>query len=57
MANSVAFVGSGKLDEIREYIEARNEDEEDEENHIGVVIFDDELSAQSEIRKQLTCLF
>ncbi len=55
MANSVTFVGSGKLDEIREYIEARNENEEDEENHIGVVIFDDELSARQirNIEKQL----
>src|SRR5690554_157444 len=40
MANSVTFVGSGKLQEIKEYIEA----EEENDNHIGVVIFDDELS-------------
>ena len=46
MANSVTFVGSGKLDEIRDYIEAIEEDEENEEGKIGVVIFDDELSAR-----------
>ncbi len=46
MANSVTFVGSGKLDEIRDYIQAREEDEENDENKIGVVIFDDELSAR-----------
>ncbi|NLZ94714.1 MAG: GTPase HflX, partial [Bacteroidales bacterium] len=40
MANSVTFVGSGKLQEIKEYIEA----EEEKDNKIGVVIFDDELS-------------
>lgn len=34
-AHSVTFVGKGKLDEIREYVE---------ENEIGIVIFDDELS-------------
>lgn len=36
-ANSVTFVGKGKLQEIKEYIE---------ENEIGMVIFDDELSAK-----------
>ena len=46
IANSVTFVGSGKLDEIREYIEAREDDEENIEDKIGVVIFDDELSAR-----------
>lgn len=35
MPNSVTFVGSGKLQEIKGYIE---------ENEIGLVIFDDELS-------------
>ena len=40
MANSVTFVGSGKLQEIKEYIET----EEENNNKIGVVIFDDELS-------------
>lgn len=34
-AHSVTFVGKGKLDEIKEYVE---------ENEIGIVIFDDELS-------------
>lgn len=40
--NSVTYVGKGKLEEIREYIEmcAENEDP------IGMVIFDDELSAK-----------
>lgn len=37
-ANSVTFVGKGKLQEIKEYI---TENEE-----IGMVIFDDELSAK-----------
>ena len=46
MANSVTFVGSGKLDEIRDYIKEREEDEENEKDKIGVVIFDDELSAR-----------
>jgi len=36
-ANSVTFVGKGKLQEIKEYIE---------ENEIGMAIFDDELSAK-----------
>ena len=39
MANSVTFVGSGKLNEIRDFVT-------DEDNEIGVVIFDDELSAR-----------
>ena len=43
IANSVTFVGTGKLDEIREYIESK---EEDDENQIGLIIFDDELSAR-----------
>lgn len=48
MANSVTFVGSGKLDEIKEYIENKKEEAEAEgsDNEIGVVIFDDELSAR-----------
>lgn len=48
MANSVTFVGTGKLDEIRDYIEAKNEESEEQENdeQIGLVIFDDELSAR-----------
>ena len=40
--SSVTYVGSGKLDEIRAYIQA----EEDAEREIGMVIFDDELSAK-----------
>lgn len=39
MANSVTFVGTGKLQEIKEYVQ-------DEDNDVGVVIFDDELSAR-----------
>lgn len=35
--NSVTFVGKGKLEEIVDYVN-------DEENEIGIVIFDDELS-------------
>ena len=38
--NSVTYVGPGKLDEIRQYIEARKEDPE---TAIGMVIFDDDL--------------
>ena len=41
-ANSVTYVGKGKLQEIREYIFAR----EEEGTEIGMVIFDDELSAK-----------
>lgn len=40
--SSVTYVGKGKLGEIRAYIEA----EEDAEREIGMVIFDDELSAK-----------
>ena len=40
-AHSVTYVGKGKLEEIRDYIRA----EEVEEREIGMVIFDDELSA------------
>ena len=39
-AHSVTYVGKGKLEEIRDYILA----EEEEEREIGMVIFDDELS-------------
>lgn len=44
--NSVTFVGTGKLQEIKEYVV---------ENEIGVVIFDDELSAKQlrNIEKEL----
>lgn len=40
--NSTTYIGSGKLDEIAAYIKA----EEDAEREIGMVIFDDELSAR-----------
>ena len=41
--NSVTYVGKGKLQEIKEYLLQMNEEEETE---IGMVIFDDELSAK-----------
>lgn len=49
--SNVTYVGSGKLDEIREYIKR----EEDAEREIGMVIFDDELSAKQirNIEKEL----
>ena len=40
--NSVTYVGSGKLEEIHLYIKG----EEDQEREVGMVIFDDELSAK-----------
>ncbi len=40
--SSVTYLGKGKLDEIREYIVR----EEDAERPVGMVIFDDELSAK-----------
>ena len=40
--NQTTYVGKGKLEEIKEYI--KNEEEEDRE--VGMVIFDDELSAK-----------
>lgn len=40
--SSVTYVGKGKLEEIRAFIEA----EEEAEREIGMVIFDDELSAK-----------
>ena len=40
--SQVTYVGKGKLEEIRKFIE----DEEDNEREIGMVIFDDELSAK-----------
>lgn len=50
-ANSATYVGKGKLEEIREYID-RMEDLEDE---VGMAIFDDELTAKqmSAIEKAL----
>ena len=41
-AHSVTYVGKGKLEEIKEYIRS----EEEAEREIGMVIFDDELSAK-----------
>ncbi|MCD7924779.1 MAG: GTPase HflX [Bacteroides sp.] len=41
-AHSVTYVGKGKLEEIKEYIHQ----EEENEREIGMVIFDDELSAK-----------
>lgn len=41
-AHSVTYVGKGKLDEIKAYIK----NEEEEEREVGMVIFDDELSAK-----------
>ncbi len=40
--SSITYVGKGKLQEIRAYIEA----EEEAEREVGMVIFDDELSAK-----------
>lgn len=40
--SAITYVGKGKLQEIRQYIEA----EEEAEREIGMVIFDDELSAK-----------
>ena len=41
-ANQTTYVGKGKLEEIRQYIQA----EEEAEREVGMVIFDDELSAK-----------
>ena len=41
-ANQTSYVGKGKLEEISQYIK----DEEDNDREIGMVIFDDELSAK-----------
>ena len=40
--NQTTYVGKGKLEEIKAYIQA----EEDAEREVGMVIFDDELSAK-----------
>ena len=40
--NTVTYVGKGKLEEIKQYIA----DEEDQDREVGMVIFDDELSAK-----------
>ena len=49
--NTVTYVGKGKLEEIRDYIRA----EEEAEREVGMVIFDDELSAKQlrNIEKEL----
>ena len=49
--SSVTYIGAGKLEEIRQYIK----DEEDAEREVGMVIFDDELSAKQirNIEKEL----
>ncbi len=49
--SSVTYVGSGKLTEIKQYIL----DEEDAEREVGMVIFDDELTAKQmrNIEKEL----
>ena len=49
--HSVTYVGSGKLVEIAEYVESRK----DTDDEIGMVIFDDELSAKQlrNIEKEL----
>ena len=41
-ASSVTYIGKGKLQEIKEYIRR----EAEEEREVGMVIFDDELSAK-----------
>ena len=43
--SSVTYLGIGKLQEIRAYIEA----EEDAEREVDMVIFDDERSASAEV--------
>ncbi len=40
--STVSYVGKGKLEEIKQFIQ----DEEDNDREIGMVIFDDELSAK-----------
>ena len=49
--SSITYVGKGKLEEIRRFIEA----EEEAEREVGMVIFDDELSAKQlrNIEKEL----
>jgi GTP-binding protein HflX len=49
--NSTTYVGKGKLEEIKQYIK----EEEDNDREVGMVIFDDELSAKQirNIEKEL----
>jgi len=42
-ASSITYVGSGKLEEIHQYLQARIDNDEEP---VGMVIFDDELSAK-----------
>jgi GTP-binding protein HflX len=42
-ASSVTYIGSGKLEEIKQYLQARIDNDEEP---VGMVIFDDELSAK-----------
>ena len=49
--NSVTYIGTGKLEEIRQFIK----DKEDEGDEVGMVIFDDELSAK-QLRNIEKCL-
>lgn len=50
--NTVTYVGKGKLQEIKEYLLQKKEEEGEE---VGMVIFDDELSAKQirNIEKEL----
>lgn len=50
-ANSVTYVGKGKLEEIKQFIKAEN----DKGREVGMAIFDDELSAKQlrNIEKEL----
>ena len=49
--SSITYIGTGKLQEIKDFIKA----EEDEEREVGMVIFDDELTAKQirNIEKEL----
>jgi len=49
--SAITYVGSGKLQEIRQYIKSK----EDEDSPVGMVIFDDELTAKQmrNIEKEL----
>ena len=42
--NTATYVGEGKLEEIRQYIVEREKTKAESQDHIDVVIFDDELS-------------
>lgn len=53
--NTSTYVGEGKLEEIRQYIVAREEEPSEEKPVVDVVIFDDELSPRQirNIEKEL----